>query len=125
MNLPISMNDESSLMVGIRSMGLSFDSIIGYQDLEGQLRSIVDDQYVYNMLSIANDRFKTNTERIRRFQVNISRIFSNTTNKEDREARKQRKRAEGLALQQSLRGAVDNEKSHNEADETAVQDLWN
>jgi tRNA wybutosine-synthesizing protein 3 len=125
MNLPTSVNDESSLMVGIRSMGLSFDSIIGYQDLEGQLRSIVDDQYVYNMLSIANDRFKTNTERIRRFQINISRIFSNTTNKEDREARKQRKRAEGLALQQSLRSAVDSEKSHNEADETAVQDLWN
>jgi tRNA wybutosine-synthesizing protein 3 len=124
MNLPASANNESSLMVGIRSMGVSFDSIIGYRDHSGQLRSVVDEKYVYNMFLVANERFKINFERTKRFQMNVSRIFSNTTTAEERGTRKQRKRAEGLATQHRLRRIIDSEETHDEDDHTAIRDLW-
>jgi tRNA wybutosine-synthesizing protein 3 len=55
-------------MVAVRSAGLSFDSIIGYQSEDGRLVSLVDEEYLHVLMRIANQRFQTNTERISKFR---------------------------------------------------------
>jgi len=104
MNIPNKSLGSSPIMLAIRTNGLSFDSVVGYADEEGALLSIVDSAYIFNMLSIANERFTANKERTQRFQKAVScipRILA-PSRKEDAETRKQRKRAEGLARQQAL-----------------------
>jgi tRNA wybutosine-synthesizing protein 3 len=123
MDLQCARIPDAPIMVGIRSMGVSFDCIIGYQEEDGTLHSIVDDKYVRNMLVIANSRFQTNGERTHRFQTNVNRLFRTEPEKEDEETRRQRKRAEGLARQQLLNGHK-SETADSAEDQTALLDLW-
>lgn len=97
-------------MVAVRSTGYSFDSIIGYQNEEGRNIALVNEQYLRTLVDIANDRFRINTERIARFRNALLDVFqspsqsSGTSSKpgwEDADARKRRKREEGLARQQA------------------------
>ena len=67
MGLTPSKDGTTSPMVAVRSAGLSFDSIIGYQSMHGGLVSLVDEAYLHVLMRIANQRFQTNTERISRF----------------------------------------------------------
>lgn len=94
-------------MVAIRSTGYSFDCIVGYQDSNGRNVSLVEGQYLQNMVAIANDRFRINTERLARFHkalMDIHRsVKSNNSDWEDADARRLRKREEGLARQQALK----------------------
>lgn len=110
-------------MVAVRSTGYSFDSIIGYQDNEGRNISLVDESHLRLLVQIANERFKINIERIARFRAQLldsyqpSCTSTNGPSKPDWEnadARKQRKRAEGLARQQALQAAKPDEKSHTD-----------
>jgi len=102
---------ESNPMVAVRSAGYSFDSVIGYQDEDGSNIALVDEMYLRTLVDIANERFKINLDRIRRFRTALLEIYqSNTSNGtgssnpgwEDTATRKQRKREEGLARQQAL-----------------------
>jgi tRNA wybutosine-synthesizing protein 3 len=104
MGIPTSSSDRNPIMLAVRTNGLPFDSIIGYEDKNGDLLSLVNSDYVYNMLSIANERFTANKERTQKFQKAVSCIPTTLTHqdREDPEIRKQRKRAEGLAKQQAL-----------------------
>jgi tRNA wybutosine-synthesizing protein 3 len=106
MSLPKAGAEESSLMVGIRSMGLSFDCIIGYTDDHEKLHSLVEDSYLRNMFVIANDRFKTNKERITRFQSEVDRLLQRDSSVERPEERRIRKREEGLARQRELKESL-------------------
>ncbi|KAL5118172.1 hypothetical protein ACEQ8H_003844 [Pleosporales sp. CAS-2024a] len=105
---------EPTPMVAVRSTGYSFDSFIGYQDEQGRNISLVNEKYLENLIGIANDRFRINTERIARFRTALMGVFGTAnslqgkTKKpdwEDADARRQRKREEGLARQMLLRGA--------------------
>lgn len=105
---------EANPMVAVRSTGYSFDSIIGYQDDAGRNISLVDETYLRTLVAIANDRFKINTERIGRFRKALMDAFqpprptrdpSSKPEWEDAEARKQRKRQEGLARQLKLQAS--------------------
>lgn len=99
-------------MVAVRSTGYSYDSIIGYHDdNEGNI-ALVDEQYLRTMVDVANERFRINTERIARFRTALLEQYRPQPNSasnravsgwEDAEARKQRKREEGLARQQALK----------------------
>ncbi|KAF2130838.1 hypothetical protein P153DRAFT_430144 [Dothidotthia symphoricarpi CBS 119687] len=102
---------EVNPMVAVRSAGYSFDSIIGYQDEEGQNIALVNELYLQTLVRIANDRFKINTERIARLRAALmdshcsSNAVSSGTSKpdwEDADVRKRRKREEGLARQRAL-----------------------
>lgn len=102
---------DSNPMVAVRSAGYSFDSIIGYQDGDGSNIALVDDRYLRVLLHIANERFKINLDRIARFRNALLEAHrsgpshgpgSSKSDWEDAEARKRRKRAEGLARQQAL-----------------------
>jgi tRNA wybutosine-synthesizing protein 3 len=99
---------ESTPMVAVRSTGYSFDSIIGYQDEMGRNVSLVDERYLRTLVAIANDRFRINTERIARFRKALMEGFRRSDGQvddsgkprwEDADARKLRKREEGLARQ--------------------------
>ena len=98
-------------MVAVRSTGYSIDSIIGYQDEEGHNIALVDGNYLNTMARIANERFDINNERIARFRTALLSAFepqaseqpgSSKSDWEDADARKRRKREEGLARQQAL-----------------------
>jgi tRNA wybutosine-synthesizing protein 3 len=101
---------DSNPMVAVRSAGYSFDSIIGYRDEEGRNIALVSERYLHTLVDVANERFKINTDRISRFrnalleshQSTLSTGKSSKPDWEDAEARKRRKREEGLARQQAL-----------------------
>jgi tRNA wybutosine-synthesizing protein 3 len=103
-------NGELNPMVAVRSTGYSFDAIIGYQNNTGKNIAVVDEPYLRTLVNIANERFKVNNERIARFQASICeqydprRAYSSTKSDwEGTEARKRRKREEGLARQLALK----------------------
>ena len=70
-------------MVGVRSAGLAFDCVIGYESGDesgepdsGVARSIhpmVTEQYLRILIDIANQRFLMNSERTERFRQALLR----------------------------------------------------
>jgi tRNA wybutosine-synthesizing protein 3 len=97
-------------MVAVRSTGYSFDAIVGYHHDAGQNIALVDETYLRTLVNVANERFNVNTERIARFHEQYSPKAPSSLHKldwEDADARKIRKREEGLARQQVLRANND------------------
>lgn len=104
---------EACPMVAVRTAGLALESVIGF-GMEGQGReiakSLVDEEYLRMLVAVANERFKANQERGERF---IENLLSALAAKEDRrkengrreesEARRMRKRKEGLQRQREQR----------------------
>ena len=97
-------------MVAIRSMGLGFDSIIGYHDAAGSVYCTVDGVYLSNMMRIAKERFATNTARTKRFRQNLEHAYNARQNgisiaqlALEKELRRQKKREAGLAAQKAAR----------------------
>ena len=108
-------------MVAIRSSGLALESIIGcvadgVKDISAgvpdgkqyvnneDVHRLVGDNYLDLLLNIANDRFKSNTERMRRFESDLfDREAITTSSWEDSKTRQERKRAEGLKKQEEVR----------------------
>jgi tRNA wybutosine-synthesizing protein 3 len=114
---------ESTPMVAVRSAGYSFDSIIGYQDGEGRNIALVDERYLRTLVDITNERFKVNADRISRFRAALLESYqskpstgaSSNPDWEDADARKRRKREEGLARQKSLQGKPPQNAADTEA----------
>jgi tRNA wybutosine-synthesizing protein 3 len=111
-SLTPSRDGEINPMVAVRSSGYSFDAIIGYQSDTGKNIALVDETYLQTLFNIANDRFRVNSERIKRFEValheqyhpeSIPRADVNKPEWEAADVRKQRKREEGLARQRAIR----------------------
>lgn len=118
-------------MVAIRSTGLSLDSIIAFEDSHEQIVLLVDEDYLRTLSVVANVRFSTNTERIRRFQAaltNKQSLLSKgmstqpDTQWEDAASRRERKRREGLMLQQEIHSTLKARKdqSSSSGDDEAV-----
>ncbi|KAL2172619.1 hypothetical protein VTG60DRAFT_4738 [Thermothelomyces hinnuleus] len=96
--------EEATPMVAVRSMGLSFESLIGVET-DGVRRLIVSTQYLKTLVQIANDRFVENKKRIDRFSAALSAAFAPPKAKEnweDAQARRERKRQEGLRRREQL-----------------------
>ncbi|KAB2570526.1 tRNA wybutosine-synthesizing protein [Lasiodiplodia theobromae] len=111
-------------MVAVRSIGLTFDSVIACEGTDGRMVPVVDEQYLQSLVELANDRFSVNTERIERFRAHLLAQFRKpgelaTLPKgkkghpgwEDAAARRERKRAEGLENQR--------QKNSTQSDSTA------
>lgn len=111
-------------MVGIRSMGLGFESLIGYQSGDRRIRN-VSTQYLHTLMGIADERFVENTKRIESFRdalrVNVqgkpTRLNAEGNEWEDAAARKERKRAEGLRKKAEAQNERQRTKS-NESEES-------
>ncbi|KAF2190491.1 hypothetical protein K469DRAFT_733231 [Zopfia rhizophila CBS 207.26] len=114
MSLTSSKTREMNPMVAVRSTGYSYDAIIGYQDDTGNNVALVDEMYLRTLVGIANERFKTNAERISRFRSllleqyghrgmnKLLEAFSVKQDWEDPDVRRERKRKEGLRRQRGL-----------------------
>ncbi|KAI1258920.1 methyltransferase TYW3-domain-containing protein [Xylariaceae sp. FL1019] len=99
-NITSTSSEPVTPIVAIRSMGLSFESLIGVQ-IDGVTQCTVSDEYLANLLDIANERFEENKKRIERFRTAVLEATSPPKKKdgsmwEDPEARRERMRAEGL-----------------------------
>jgi tRNA wybutosine-synthesizing protein 3 len=101
-------------MVAVRSTGLAFDTVVGYENQEGTINSIVTEVHLRLMVGLANERFVVNSERISRFRSALLSSYQplndlgNNSTKitpdwEDRAIRQARKREEGLARQKILK----------------------
>ncbi|KAI8632646.1 methyltransferase TYW3-domain-containing protein [Xylariaceae sp. FL1651] len=107
-NLTATLSEPVTPIVAIRSMGLAFESLIGVQT-DGIAKSTVSEEYLHSLLRIANDRFKENRKRIQRFRDAVLDADHPPKKKdgsewEDAEARRERKRAEGLRRKAELQG---------------------
>lgn len=101
--------DEASPMVAVRCMGLSFESLIGAEETDGQRYCLVSPVYLRLLARIANERFVENEKRIARFQAALRAAFAAPLSKEaggeweDAEVRRERKREEGLRRRDQLK----------------------
>ena len=98
-------DEEATPMVAVRSMGLSFESLIG-AETDGVRRLIVSPQYLKTLVQIANERFVENEKRIARFSAALDAVFAPPKGKEnweDAQARRERKRQEGLRRREELK----------------------
>lgn len=93
-------------MVAVRTAGLALGSVIGctgVNERDVKILSLVSEGYLRMLVNIANERFQANTERIARFSAHL---FKSTSAKnlewEDPEARRERKRAEGMKRRQEM-----------------------
>lgn len=98
------------VMVAVRSTGLSTDSPIGYLDQDYEEKTLalsVSEAYVQSLVSMANEKFSTNTERTEQFRKTLLKNFapssSAASNWEPADVRKARKREEGLRRQAEAR----------------------
>ena len=97
-------------MVAVRSMGLSFESLIGFEAGDGRRSSLVSPSYLQSLVRIAGERFGENARRISRFQAAFRDALSEPAPRlnpqgeewEDQVARRERKRAEGLRRKAEL-----------------------
>lgn len=94
-------------MVAIRTMGLSFSSIVAYATPSGEIKPMVPETYLRALVNIANERFVVNSQRTERFRRALLGLDVKAKEQADREwepadVRKERKRAEGLRRKQEL-----------------------
>ncbi|KAI1343334.1 methyltransferase TYW3-domain-containing protein [Xylariaceae sp. FL0016] len=100
----ISMTSEPATpIVAIRSMGLAFESLIGFQDRDGHNSPTVTNGYLDTLACIGNERFQENEKRIKRFQEALmlasqppKKQNKDGTEWEDADTRRERKKTEGL-----------------------------
>ncbi|KAI0020646.1 methyltransferase TYW3-domain-containing protein [Xylariomycetidae sp. FL0641] len=99
-------NEPATPIVAIRSMGLGFESLVGYQT--GNKPTLtVSGEYLRTLLRISDERFVENQKRIARFQAAVLEATQAPRKKdgtewEDPQARRERKRAEGLKRKAEL-----------------------
>ncbi|KAJ5376905.1 hypothetical protein N7509_013791 [Penicillium cosmopolitanum] len=94
-----------SPIVAVRSAGLQFESVIGYCDDEDE--SSAGEPYLAMLIAMSDERFKVNSERRERFRATLLEAWkgkgkSKPEDWEDPVARRERKRAEGLARKKLL-----------------------
>jgi tRNA wybutosine-synthesizing protein 3 len=121
-------------MIAVRSTGLALDCIVAYEGTDGQILSLVDETYLHTLVTIANERFDTNRHRIMRLTTGLlerfgARASRNKPHKdsdcEDRAARRERKRREGLAIQQQHhQNALDNIDGPEQSDQMDFSDVF-
>ncbi|RAL59058.1 hypothetical protein DID88_008976 [Monilinia fructigena] len=115
LNLISTTSEPATPMVGIRCMGLTLESLVGvYHEASDQGVCLVNDGQLGTLMRISNERFEENTKRIERFRVLFNeamnpvekkRVGKNGEDWEDPQARKERKRAEGLRKARELKEA--------------------
>lgn len=87
------------------------------------MKSLVSEEYLQILIALANERFQVNSERIERFRRKLRELYqrflrgssSKKEGWEDPEARRERKRAEGLL--KKAQAAEQTNKTQNEHQE--------
>lgn len=113
-------DEEATPIVAVRSMGLSFESLIGAES-NGVRRPLVASEYLKTLIQIANERFVENEKRIARFSTALVAAFAPPKGKEDWEdadARRERKRQEGLRRREEIK-----KQEKQPADENSLESI--
>ena len=109
-------------MVAIRTAGLAFESLIGVipsrkmdenegEEVEEHVTKIVTEAFLELLVSIANERFNINAERMRRFEQDLFKREEGVGDLwEDSKSRQERKRAEGLEQRRMLQKSQRNQE---------------
>ncbi|KAF3807206.1 tRNA wybutosine-synthesizing protein 3 [Colletotrichum gloeosporioides] len=117
-------------IVGVRTMGLGLESLVGYVDDSNDTRHCtVSADYLRTLVDIANERFVENAARIARFRAALqdavagppARLGEGGAEWEDAAVRRERKRAEGLRRKEEKMLAA-REKETQRASEGLVDD---
>ncbi|KAK4194283.1 methyltransferase TYW3-domain-containing protein [Triangularia verruculosa] len=99
-------DDDHHPIVAIRSMGLSFESLIGVEGSDGVRRAVVSSGYLKRVVANSEKLFKENEKRIARFKEALKSAFEEKPKAkegwEDAEARRERKRLEGLKRKEEM-----------------------
>ncbi|KAG6367166.1 hypothetical protein INS49_001350 [Diaporthe citri] len=119
-------------IVAIRSMGLGLESLIG-RETNGTKHCTVSVEYLRALVKIANERFAENTRRIGRFRAFLKEAAAGERRKvrkgegggewENADARRERKRLEGLQMAEEARRVREQrrqqqQQQNSEADDT-------
>ncbi|KAH7316547.1 methyltransferase TYW3-domain-containing protein [Stachybotrys elegans] len=129
--IPAPPDNSSMPIVAIRSMGLSFESLLGYEMDSGR-HWLVSQLYLDTLEQIANERFQENTKRIERLRQAFRHALEapqprrNPEGKEweDPIARRERLRAEGLKRKAALNADAEQRKEAVSADGEMSASLW-
>ncbi|KAJ6446839.1 tRNA wybutosine-synthesizing protein [Purpureocillium lavendulum] len=125
---PPSEGQPTTPIVAVRSMGLGFESLLGYDERlpDGQWRRhrLVDQSYLRMVLGLGNERFSENAKRISRFREALRDALRGPEPKksadggewEDPAQRRERMRAEGLRRKAELEASRDKEDGVDEVD---------
>ncbi|KAI8193457.1 tRNA wybutosine-synthesizing protein 3 [Colletotrichum sp. SAR 10_65] len=118
-------------IVGVRTMGLGLESLVGYVDDSNDTRHCtVSADYLRTLVDIANERFVENAARIARFRTALqdavagppARLGEGGAEWEDAAVRRERKRAEGLRRKEEKMLAA-REKETQQGSEGLVEDV--
>ncbi|KAI1638019.1 methyltransferase TYW3-domain-containing protein [Biscogniauxia mediterranea] len=106
-NLVSAAGEPVTPMVAIRSMGLALESLVGVQHADSAPTCTVPQEYLQTLLRVSNERFEENKKRITRFRAAILQAAEPPKKKdgsewEDAQARRERKKAEGLRRKAEL-----------------------
>lgn len=111
-------DEESGVMVGIRTAGLGFETVVGWVDAaEGEqeevYRGLVDEGYLRMCVGVVNGRFGWNGERRERLRAELGALTGAEEKEkererrwEDKDVRRERKREEGLRRKEERRERV-------------------
>ncbi|KAF4843482.1 tRNA wybutosine-synthesizing protein 3 [Colletotrichum siamense] len=117
-------------IVGVRTMGLGLESLVGYVDDSNDTRHCtVSADYLRTLVDIANERFVENAARIARFRAALqdaaagppARLGEGGAEWEDAAVRRERKKAEGLRRKEEKMLAA-REKETQQASESVVEE---
>lgn len=130
-------DERTPVNVAIRMIGLAMDNIVGYAgecsaggEAGQTCRSCVSEEYLFMLARIVSARFHANLERMERLKQHVEAAFGKKRTPrvwESFEARRDRKRREGLERQAALsqsggQGAID-EMSHDNEDLQGVAEF--
>ena len=116
------------VMVAVRTMGLSFDNIVGVLDgkpaVEAAPKLLVDEDYLHVLVQLANEKFKVNADRTQRFRSLLAEKYVAKVDEEweDATVRRARKRAEGLMRKAALEQQAQNDTRDKES--VALHDVF-
>jgi tRNA wybutosine-synthesizing protein 3 len=129
----------TGVMVAIRTAGLNFSSVVGIAhvvDEVEQLRQVVSEEYLRLCVGVINERFWWNDERRERFRVELTRAMTregfvsaygtaeNASERwEDKDDRRRRKEAEGLARQREARKEVSTIRNGESVLDSSINEL--
>ncbi|KAE8450253.1 hypothetical protein EG329_006681 [Mollisiaceae sp. DMI_Dod_QoI] len=129
LNLTASAAEVVTPMVGIRTMGLALESVIGFKN-GGLEICMIPEWQLQNLVELSNQRFVENKKRIERFQLLLKESASGARGAakrqgengiwEDAQARKERKRAEGLERAKAIKQNQSSNQPSEEVPESGV-----
>ncbi len=117
-------DEEAGVMIGIRTAGLMFETVIGVtiqdEDAEEKMQAVVSEEYLSMCVAVVNERFVGNKKRKERLIKELEGVVTKEREElsgEVEDDRRLRKKQEGLKRQQELQDERSKEKEEETNDD--------